>query len=596
MSERRFKVLFLPSWYPSRTSAVSGIFVEKQARAVSRFSDVGVLYVSFDKDLKDKAIDIVSSLEDGIRVVRAYFGPTSFRIPKISGLILRVRYLKAGYAGLKTLKAVFGRPDIAHVNVIYPAGFWAVILKKLKGLPFIVTEHSSSYMPADGSYKGTFVKFITRLTIKNASAVTTVSSFLRDAMLKHGLIAEYHVVPNVVENEPYEDISISSDNNVKNILHVSLLDDRSKNISGIIKALHSIKETRDDFQLNIVGDGADRNMLEGLARDLGLLGKHVIFHGMKPHAEVMDFMLRADFLVMNSNFETFSVVTAEAIASGTPVVVTRCGGPGDFVSDEVGILVEPRNQKELSDAISKMLDNCGKYDRSGLVEYARSRFAPEIIGKIFYGIYAKTLTKWSAGQCGETVHIEPEWSVLDIGSGHSPNPRADVCLERELEESMHRGGAKATIPEGKTLVVGDATAMPFKDKEFDFVIASHIAEHVEDIHALMSEIERVGKRGYIETPGPVSEACFSEPYHIWIISTEGDTIVFRRKKRSKPLSETLYGLFYLNEERMGHKTYSSKNFVLLSIRRLLNRMWKHLPFAYTKFHWDGKIKYKVFDE
>ena len=42
--------------------------------------------------------------------------------------------------------------------------------------------------------------------------------------------------------------------------------------------------------------------------------------------------------------------------------------------------------------------------------------------------------------------------------------------------------------------------LPFKDKEFDFVIASHVAEHVEDISYFLNELSRVGKKGYIEVP------------------------------------------------------------------------------------------------
>ena len=59
--------------------------------------------------------------------------------------------------------------------------------------------------------------------------------------------------------------------------------------------------------------------------------------------------------------------------------------------------------------------------------------------------------------------------------------------------------------------------LPFKDKEFDFVIASHVVEHVEDISYFLSELSRVGKKGYIEVPTRLEDNLVFEnkKAHIW---------------------------------------------------------------------------------
>ena len=59
--------------------------------------------------------------------------------------------------------------------------------------------------------------------------------------------------------------------------------------------------------------------------------------------------------------------------------------------------------------------------------------------------------------------------------------------------------------------------LPFKDKEFDFVIASHVVEHVEDISYFLNELSRVGKRGYIEVPTRLEDNLVFENKkdHIW---------------------------------------------------------------------------------
>ncbi len=201
--------------------------------------------------------------------------------------------------------------------------------------------------------------------------------------------------------------------------------------------------------------------------------------------------------------------------------------------------------------------------------------------------------KWPAGYGGEKIEIKSEWKVLDIGSGHNPFKRADVCLEKDLGESADRSGVAAVIPEEKPLVIGNATNMPFKDKVFDYVVALHIAEHIEDIDKFISELQRVAKKGYIETPGVISDFFLNESFHLWMVSKKNGVLIFRKKKFFKPLSNIFYNFFYLNKNRYGHQTTFSKNHLLKLLNMILIKVWKHIPFTYTKYHWTEKIKYRI---
>ena len=203
------------------------------------------------------------------------------------------------------------------------------------------------------------------------------------------------------------------------------------------------------------------------------------------------------------------------------------------------------------------------------------------------------IRNFTVGLSGKKLPIDPEWSVLDVGSGHRPNRRANVLIDNELNETAHRSGKKATIPSEKKMVVGDALNMPFGDKEFDFTIASHIAEHIDDPEQFCKELARVGKRGYIETPGAVDEFFLNEPFHKWIVSKKDNCLIFNEKSNFKPFSEFFYGLYYLNETRTGHKPMYSKNFLLKLISKFLGKIWSNLPKTYTRFYWENSIKVKV---
>jgi len=384
----RYKVLFLASWYPNKYNDIEGIFIKNHAHAISKYTNVIVLYIrSIEQkgNLDSDKYEISISLEDEIKTIRIYFKKSN---GKFKNIFNSFRYFKAIHLGLKTIKAEFGDPDIVHLNVAaIPMGIIALFYKYAKNKKYVLTEHWTGYTELDGNFKkqSKLRQFLIRKIIKNACCVTTVSSSLKNAMQKLGMKNKYFIIPNVIEGE---NVRLKEPNSKKRIVSCSTLS-KQKNIFDIIKAVNVILEDRNDFELHIIGDGDEKEKLEQLSDDLGLRNKVVFFHGLMPNSEVLKFMANSDFLVLNSNFETFSVVTAEALACGIPVIATKSGGPEEFVNSDVGILIEPKNQEQLIIAIKYMLDNHMKYDPTKLHEYAMKRFNNEIIGKNFLDVYAQ---------------------------------------------------------------------------------------------------------------------------------------------------------------------------------------------------------------
>ena len=108
----------------------------------------------------------------------------------------------------------------------------------------------------------------------------------------------------------------------------------------------------------------------------------------------------------------------------------------------------------------------------------------------------------------ETLSSKPDWHILDIGCGYNANKFANViCDVQDL--SNH-------YPNKKFTKLTDIK-LPFKDNEFDFVIASHVMEHVEDIEFFIKELERVSKKGYIELPTMLEDNLVFENKkdHLW---------------------------------------------------------------------------------
>ena len=126
--------------------------------------------------------------------------------------------------------------------------------------------------------------------------------------------------------------------------------------------------------------------------------------------------------------------------------------------------------------------------------------------------------------------------VLDVGSGGGPYPRSDVLMDR-LTGAEHRCGEPMMMD--RPVVFGDALRMPFKDKAFDFIVASHILEHMADPEIFLKELQRVGKAGYIETPNAIFERL--KPFNIHCLEVLEKDGVLHINKKNSPVQDPFLG-------------------------------------------------------
>lgn len=170
--------------------------------------------------------------------------------------------------------------------------------------------------------------------------------------------------------------------------------------------------------------------------------------------------------------------------------------------------------------------------------------------------------------------------VLDVGSGNDPHPRADILVDLtdtflERKDSELVSSRQGELCFDSRLVIADATRLPFRDKAVDFVILSHVLEHVPDPDQLLRELNRVAKAGYIETPSPLLEKVRGNSDHKWVVGLQNSKL-FIAPIRERDLE--LYEFF---------------NFLWWNDPAFMRFYWAHWERFHTRYIWEGKIDFEI---
>jgi len=174
------------------------------------------------------------------------------------------------------------------------------------------------------------------------------------------------------------------------------------------------------------------------------------------------------------------------------------------------------------------------------------------------------LKRISIKHINKTISKNPNWRILDIGCGYRAHPNASVIADVQDLSNYYKEKKFVKINEKK---------LPFKDKEFDFIIASHVIEHVEDFKFFIKELERISSKGYIELP-----------------SRLGDNLVFENK------TDHIWWFIY---DDINNKLLVSKRnqiiepFITVSTAKLLEKIFRES--LVTELAWEEKIDYVVDD-
>ncbi|MGE0568362.1 MAG: class I SAM-dependent methyltransferase [Bacteroidia bacterium] len=183
-------------------------------------------------------------------------------------------------------------------------------------------------------------------------------------------------------------------------------------------------------------------------------------------------------------------------------------------------------------------------------------------------------------------NIKETDKVLEIGPGADPHERSDVLLEYQFENEADfaaQFGHNEKLKTDKQIVFYKGDTFPFKDDEFDYIICSHVLEHVEDVPKFLSEVFRVAKKGYFEFPTILYDYLYNFDVHLNYLNYKDGKLIYMKKADSPLASFRPVQDFYYQSLKKGYVG-------------VINEL---LPFMMQGFEWQNGfecIKSKAIDE
>jgi glycosyltransferase involved in cell wall biosynthesis len=270
----------------------------------------------------------------------------------------------------------------------------------ITGVPWIFSERASEL-----AYPRTFKMWLRRKAGAAATAIVAnsregdrywqdqVSTGVRRYVIPNGLPLEE------IERAPRaDDMDAHATDGEPLVLNAGRFE-YQKNFETFVRALRFVAAER-PVQALCCGDGSLRSRVQQLAGDLGL-SEQVHFTGYA--SNLWSLIKRADVLVSTSFFEGSPNVVLEAMACGCPLVVSDIPTHREILDDDSAVFVDPRNPREIADAIIRVLNDSDGAARRAMQARARvQRYSTAGVARQYAQVYGDISTRGS--DCASTAN------------------------------------------------------------------------------------------------------------------------------------------------------------------------------------------------
>jgi glycosyltransferase involved in cell wall biosynthesis len=372
------QVLIISFWNPTPDNPQKGLFIQDQAAAVCRLSN-NIIFLQVNI-LSNNRLFLKKTVEES-----AFFSCKRITI-NLSSRLWKFLYVNPWWSARIIFRIIKRRGDeinpfIIHSNVIYPCGIAAYLIAKRMGARLIISEHWSK---AEKLLKNPFYKRIALKAYRRCYAIICVSEFLSLKITRVTGHQNPVVIPNIINTGLFSYLPKPPSGKASlNFMCVGSWRP-PKRLDLIFGALNSYAlETSRQILLRVVGKGLQVDMLKNLKTPENL---HIEWFDYLEKPEIASLLHTTHIFVHASNIETFSLVTAEALSTGTPVLVSDTGALPELVSENNGILVE-NNPGSWLRGIREIVAR--QFDYETIAFQNQNKYSPDNVGNSILSIYNK---------------------------------------------------------------------------------------------------------------------------------------------------------------------------------------------------------------
>jgi glycosyltransferase involved in cell wall biosynthesis len=236
---------------------------------------------------------------------------------------------------------------INHTHFIFPGGVIAYMLKRLRGIPYVITAHGSdvpNFNPNRFRLMHRLLKPLWRKIACDASVIICPSRSIEDLIRQTSDKVRTCIIPNAIDTDKF----VPREKNPRRILVVTRMFER-KGVQFAIRALASLAGR---YDVDIVGDGPYLATLKDLAKQLKVEAK---FWGHLDNDSVAlkNLYETAAIFIFTSESENFPIVLLEAMIAGAAIITTKDTGCAEVVADSA-LTVPVRDADAIRAAILKL--------------------------------------------------------------------------------------------------------------------------------------------------------------------------------------------------------------------------------------------------
>jgi glycosyltransferase involved in cell wall biosynthesis len=356
-------VLFIPSQYDDDERQTYGSVFREQVAAAGKLGvKTGLVYPELralrgarSADWLARRFQVTEDDDNGLPTLRV----VGWKIPRAERLT-RDLWVNQAQRLIRLYVRRHGVPDLIHAHCVHPAGMAALAAKQNWRIPYVVTAQFAGRTPGMMTDE---MLLQARDVFTRADRVVAVDRALAEDIKSYVGGQDIHVIPNLVDTEFFTPPSEPRTADPFRFLFVGSFTD-AEHLEDLLQAFAGAFRTDGRVRLEIGGDDVRRPHLESLAVRLGVDGQ-VVFLGELAREGVRDAARRANALVSVSRVETVSVVLLAAMSTGIPVIAARSDALEEFVTEEVGRLIEPGDAEELQRSMLEVASSCDDWRRAG---------------------------------------------------------------------------------------------------------------------------------------------------------------------------------------------------------------------------------------